>query len=66
MCDGDDKPAEFNMFAPLLPYGSIIAAHDYGDEFQLKELNTGGLTPLLAERWNEDVYKLRTCFFRKE
>lgn len=65
MCDGDDKPTEFNTFVPLLPSGSIIAAHDYRDEFQLKELDTNGLTPLLAERWSEDVYKLRTCFFRK-
>lgn len=66
MCDGDEKPEEFNVFAPMLPAGSIIAAHDYGDEFQLKELNTDGLTPLLPERWSEDVHKLRTCFFRKE
>ncbi len=65
-CDGDDKAREFNTFAPLLPVGSIIAAHDYGDEFQLDELQTEGLVPVLENRWDEDVYKLRTCFFKKE
>ena len=66
MCDGDDKPEEFNVFAPLLPAGSIIAAHDYGKEFSMRSLKTEGLTPILKEYWNEDTYKLRTCFFKKE
>ena len=65
-CDGDDKAREFNTFAPILPVGSIIAAHDYGDEFKLDELQTKGLVPVLENRWDEDVYKLRTCFFKKE
>jgi hypothetical protein len=65
-CDGNDKPLEFNTFAPLLAPGSIIAAHDLGDEFDLYELETTGLLPIMEERWNEETYKLRTCFFRKE
>ncbi len=66
MCDGDNKPEEFNVFAPLLPAGSIIAAHDYGKEFEMRSLKTEGLTSILKEYWNEDTYKLRTCFFKKE
>lgn len=29
VCDGGNKTREFNKFAPLLPKGSIIAAHDW-------------------------------------
>jgi len=65
-CDGDDKAKEFNTYAPLIPVGSIIAAHDYGDEFQLDELHVDGLTPVIEKYWTEDTYNIRTCFYRKE
>ncbi len=29
MCDGGNKPKEFNTFAPFLKPGDVIAAHDY-------------------------------------
>jgi hypothetical protein len=29
LCDGPDKPREFNLFAQLLKPGDVIAAHDY-------------------------------------
>lgn len=29
LCDGWDKPREFNTFAPFLKIGDVIAAHDY-------------------------------------
>lgn len=29
LCDGGDKPKEFNAFAPLLKPGDVIMAHDY-------------------------------------
>lgn len=32
LCDGGDKPKEFNTFAPFLKTGDVIAAHDFCDE----------------------------------
>jgi predicted O-methyltransferase YrrM len=65
-CDGGNKIKEFNTFAPLLPVGSIIAAHDY----ETKELRAAdieevarGLTPVLEEYWREEKFNIRTCFW---
>ena len=30
ICDGEDKPSEFQTFVPMAPPGSIVAAHDWG------------------------------------
>jgi cephalosporin hydroxylase len=32
ICDGGDKPREVETFTPLLPIGSVISVHDWGDE----------------------------------
>lgn len=65
-CDGGSKAREFNTFSPMLPIGSIIAAHDIGHETELRDLNTDGLVPLLEEYWVDLKYDIRTCFFKKE
>ncbi len=68
-CDGGNKPREFNTFATLLPFGSIIAVHDY----ETKELCAediaevaSALTPVLEKHWRDDIFDVRTCFYRKE
>ena len=33
ICDGGDKPREWRTFAPMIPAGSLISVHDYGEEF---------------------------------
>lgn len=30
LCDGEDKPSEFQTFVPMAPPGSIVTAHDWG------------------------------------
>lgn len=32
LCDGGDKPREFNTFSPIIKSGDVIAAHDFCDE----------------------------------
>ena len=66
-CDGGNKYKEFKTFAPLLPSGSVIAAHDYGDEIlpaQMGEL-TEGYEPIFEELWLDRKHELYTCFYRK-
>lgn len=66
-CDGGDKYKEFKTFAPLMPSGSVVGIHDYGDEVlpeQLLDL-TDGWEPVLEELWLDRKYELYTCFYRK-
>lgn len=51
ICDGGDKPRELNLWAPLLPSGSVIAAHDWGTETFEKDVPNELLTPLFPEEW---------------
>jgi hypothetical protein len=66
-CDGGNKYEEFKKFAPLLPMGSIIGAHDYGKEIKPEQLVglTDGLEPILEERWLDSTIELYTCFYKK-
>ncbi len=68
-CDGDHKPEEFNTFVPMLPPGSIIAAHDYSVEIQDSDLEKAireySLEPLCPKEWKGGVDDIQTCFFLK-
>ena len=66
-CDGGNKYEEFKTFAPLLPSGSIIAAHDYGDELLPKQMAsiTDGYEPVFEDLWLDKKYELYTCFYKK-
>jgi hypothetical protein len=35
LCDGGDKPKEFNTFSALLKVGDVIMAHDYAPNFTI-------------------------------
>ena len=37
-CDGGDKAKEFNTYAPLLKPGDCIAAHDWGIEIRVEQI----------------------------
>jgi len=57
-CDGGCKSREFKKFAPLMPSGSIISAHDLGMEFRhevdaLKLCQQGVVEPYKPEWWME-------------
>lgn len=56
-CDGGNKTKEFLTFAPLIPSGSIISAHDLGVEFSdqiaMNQLGPNIVTPYLPELWND-------------
>jgi len=39
LCDGGDKPREFNFFAPYLKKGDYILAHDFQDSVEYFELH---------------------------
>ncbi len=66
-CDGGNKRKEVKTFAPLLPSGSIIAIHDYGDEILPEDVkeHTKDWTPILEELWLDKTAQLYTCFMRK-
>lgn len=68
-CDGDDKPKQFNHFTPLIPAGSVIAAHDFTNEFDLEDIKDTvdkyELTPLVPDDWDGGVDDIQTCFFLK-
>lgn len=53
LCDGDNKIKEFTTFKPLLPSGSVLAAHDYPYEINDSQIDTQGLEPLSRNRWEE-------------
>jgi len=37
-CDNGDKKREINLFGPLLKPGDVLAAHDFGTEWKLKDV----------------------------
>ncbi len=69
ICDGGNKPKEFNHFTGLLKQDSIIAAHDWNMQIELKDIsdtiNEYGLEPLHEEEWDSPPDYIRTCFWRK-
>jgi cephalosporin hydroxylase len=65
ICDGGNKPKEFNFWAPLLKTGSIIAAHDWGTEIKLSDISetvNKYCTPYAQEGWNRKG--IRFALFR--
>lgn len=52
-CDGGSKRREFQKFAPLIPKGSIISAHDLGVEFR-EEVDAAALIPHCVEPYERD------------
>jgi len=68
-CDGDHKALEVGTFTPLLPSGSIIAAHDFEVEFQYSDIadvvKEYSLEPLHEEEWTGGIDEIQTCFFLK-
>ncbi len=56
ICDGGNKPKEFNFWTPKIPIGSIISAHDWGVEISMnniKDIVDKNLQFYKPERWNE-------------
>ena len=56
ICDGGNKPKEFNFWAPKIPIGSIISAHDWGVEISINDIKDTAdkyLIQYMPERWNE-------------
>lgn len=56
ICDGGNKIKEFNFWAPRIPIGSIISAHDWQVEISMdniKEVVDKYLQPYKPERWME-------------
>ena len=66
-CDGGNKKKEFKWFSPRIPSGSIIAAHDYGDEVCAENLVnfTNDLEPILEELWLDKTQEIYTCFYKR-
>ena len=65
ICDGGNKPKEFNLWAPLLKSGSIIAAHDWGTEINWSDIQSTidtYCTPYAQEGWNKNG--VRFAMFR--
>lgn len=36
VCDNGDKPREFATYAPVIPSGSVISAHDWGEAGEIR------------------------------
>lgn len=54
LCDGSNKAAEVNFWAPKLSKGSVIAAHDWGSEIwvnDVSELESKGIIKRWEEEW---------------
>jgi hypothetical protein len=68
-CDGGDKKREFNFYAPIVPPGSVIAAHDWTREIKMEHIEQTvkeqNLIPLFEEEWNREPDYIRTCFWKK-
>lgn len=69
VCDGGNKLKEFGYFTGLLKQDSIIAAHDWGIELELKNildtLNKYEMKPLHKEEWDSPPDFIKTCFWKK-
>ena len=62
-CDGGNKKLELQTYAPLLPSGSIVSAHDLGVEFHHARdaaalCEAGILVPFHPEWWMEGNVQL--------
>lgn len=66
-CDGGFKTKEFLTYAPLIPSGSIISAHDLGVEFSdtiaLEHLGPNVVKPYRPELWND--LNIQLAIFKK-
>lgn len=55
VCDGGNKPKEFQMWAPEILPGSVIAVHDWGVEIGPEDVDgyveECGLVPFLPKKW---------------
>ena len=69
ICDGKDKPKDFNYFAGFLKQDSIIAAHDWNLQIELKDIsdtvNKYALEPLHEEEWYSPPDYIKICFWMK-
>ncbi len=69
VCDGGNKPKEFNYFAGLLEQDSVIAAHDWNAEIRLEDIsgtiNKYDLEPLHEKEWDTPPDHIKICFWRK-
>jgi len=70
-CDGGDKRKELVTFAPLLPTGSIVAVHDYGDEIESKDVeafltDNPAYSPIIEDLWLDKTKELYTCFLKRK
>ena len=54
-CDGGNKMKEFLTFAPLIPRGSIISAHDLGVEFD-SELALSSIGPGIVNPYRKGLW----------
>ena len=55
ICDGGNKTAEFNRYAPLLPNRSVISIHDWGTEVNPEEVEDVAI-PMLQFKPDHWVY----------
>lgn len=66
-CDGGFKTKEFLTYAPLIPSGSIISAHDLGTEFSdkiaLESLGPNIVEPYKPELWTD--LNIQLAIFKK-
>lgn len=56
ICDGGNKPKEFNFWAPRIPVDSVISAHDWKVEISMnhiKDIVDKYLQPYKPEKWTE-------------
>ena len=55
ICDGGNKPKEFDFWSPRIPVGSIISAHDWGVEISMNNIKgiDNYITAYKPEKWNE-------------
>lgn len=57
ICDNGDKIREFGVWAPKIPVGSVISAHDWGNEIRMNDIEDivkgHNLKSYKPERWNE-------------
>lgn len=63
--DGRGKDKEFNYFRNKVKAGSIIAIHDWGREFETKDLDVTGFESVKEEEWNCSPDNIMTAFWRK-
>ena len=72
LCDGGNKPEEYNLYAPFLKQGDIIAAHDFQHHphWPFSEINEAQVANACAKYslepfMNEDMHKAGWLVRRK-